>query len=378
MPSDGDIARNGNARGWARNKEHRVLSHILVTGGAGFIGGNFVLNWLANPDADAVVNVDKLTYAGNRKTLAPVECDPRHIFSQTDICDRAALDGLFAKYKPRAVVHFAAESHVDRSIHGPGEFVQTNIVGTFTLLEAARAYWGGLNAEAKAAFRFLHVSTDEVFGSLGPNDPQFSEATPYAPNSPYSASKAASDHLVRAYHHTYGLPVLTTNCSNNYGPYHFPEKLIPLMIANALDGKPLPVYGDGQNVRDWLYVGDHCAAIREVLARGRLGETYNVGGWNEMTNLEVVHTLCDLLDQLKPKASGSYRDQIAFVKDRPGHDRRYAIDARKLERELGWKPAETFETGLRKTVQWYLDNQGWVQDVMSGEYRNWVAKQYAA
>lgn len=354
------------------------MSHILVTGGAGFIGGNFVLNWLANPDADGVVNVDKLTYAGNRKTLAPVESDPRHIFSQTDICDRTALDDLFVKYKPRAVVHFAAESHVDRSIHGPGEFVQTNIVGTFTLLEAARAYWDGLDADAKATFRFLHVSTDEVFGSLGPNDPQFSETTPYAPNSPYSASKAASDHLVRAYHHTYGLPVLTTNCSNNYGPYHFPEKLIPLMIANALGGKPLPVYGDGQNVRDWLYVGDHCAAIREVLARGRLGETYNVGGWNEMTNLEVVHTLCDLLDQLKPKASCSYRDQITFVKDRPGHDRRYAIDARKLERELGWKPAETFETGLRKTVQWFLDNQVWVQDVMSGEYRNWVAKQYAA
>ncbi|HWV05887.1 MULTISPECIES: dTDP-glucose 4,6-dehydratase [unclassified Ralstonia] len=354
------------------------MSHILVTGGAGFIGGNFVLNWLANPHADGVVNVDKLTYAGNRKTLAPVEGDPRHIFSQTDICDRTALDGLFAKYKPRAVVHFAAESHVDRSIHGPGEFVQTNIVGTFTLLEAARAYWGGLDADAKAAFRFLHVSTDEVFGSLGPSEPQFSETTPYAPNSPYSASKAASDHLVRAYHHTYDLPVLTTNCSNNYGPYHFPEKLIPLMIANALDGKSLPVYGDGQNVRDWLYVGDHCAAIREVLARGRLGETYNVGGWNEMTNLEVVHTLCDLLDQLEPKASGSYRDQITFVKDRPGHDRRYAIDARKLERELGWKPAETFETGLRKTVQWYLDNQAWVHDVMSGEYRNWVAKQYAA
>lgn len=354
------------------------MPHILVTGGAGFIGGNFVLNWLANTGADGVVNVDKLTYAGNRKTLAPLEDDARHIFSQTDICDHAALGGLFAKYKPRAVVHFAAESHVDRSIHGPGEFVQTNIVGTFTLLEAARAYWGGLDAEAKAAFRFLHVSTDEVFGSLGPSDPQFSETTPYAPNSPYSASKAASDHLVRAYHHTYGLPVLTTNCSNNYGPYHFPEKLIPLMIANALGGKPLPVYGDGQNVRDWLYVGDHCAAIREVLARGRLGETYNVGGWNEMTNLEVVHTLCDLLDQLKPKASGSYRDQITFVKDRPGHDRRYAIDARKLERELGWKPAETFETGLRKTVQWYLDNQVWVQDVMSGEYRSWVAKQYAA
>ena len=354
------------------------MSHILVTGGAGFIGGNFVLNWLANPSADGIVNVDKLTYAGNRKTLATVEQDLRHVFSQTDICDRAALDQLFAQYKPRAVVHFAAESHVDRSIHGPGEFIQTNIVGTFTLLEATRAYWGGLDAESKAAFRFLHVSTDEVFGSLAPTDPQFCETTPYAPNSPYSASKAASDHLVRAYHHTYGLPVLTTNCSNNYGPYHFPEKLIPLMITNALSGKPLPVYGDGQNVRDWLYVGDHCAAIREVLARGRLGETYNIGGWNEKTNLDVVYTLCDLLDELKPRAKGSYRDQITFVKDRPGHDRRYAIDARKLERELGWKPAETFETGLRKTVQWYLDNQAWVQDVVSGEYRNWVAKQYAA
>lgn len=354
------------------------MSNILVTGGAGFIGGNFVLNWLANPSADGIINVDKLTYAGNRKTLAAVEGDSRHVFSQTDICDRAALDRLFAQYKPRAVVHFAAESHVDRSIHGPGEFIQTNIVGTFTLLEAIRAYWGGLAADAKAAFRFLHVSTDEVFGSLSATDPQFSETTPYAPNSPYSASKAASDHLVRAYHHTYGLPVLTTNCSNNYGPYHFPEKLIPLMITNALSGKPLPVYGDGQNVRDWLYVGDHCAAIREVLARGRLGETYNVGGWNEKTNLDVVYTLCDLLDELQPKATGSYRDQITFVKDRPGHDRRYAIDARKLERELGWKPAETFETGLRKTVQWYLDNQAWVLDVISGEYRNWVAKQYAA
>ena len=352
------------------------MSNILVTGGAGFIGGNFVLNWLANPSADGIVNVDKLTYAGNRKTLAAVEGDSRHVFSQTDICDRVELDRLFEQYKPRAVVHFAAESHVDRSIHGPGEFIQTNIVGTFTLLEATRAYWGGLDAEAKAAFRFLHVSTDEVFGSLSATDPQFSETTPYAPNSPYSASKAASDHLVRAYHHTYGLPVLTTNCSNNYGPYHFPEKLIPLIITNALSGKPLPVYGDGLNVRDWLYVGDHCAAIREVLARGRLGETYNVGGWNEKTNLDVVYTLCDLLDELKPKATGSYRDQITFVKDRPGHDRRYAIDARKLERELGWKPAETFETGLRKTVQWYLDNQVWVQDVVSGEYRNWVAKQY--
>ncbi|MCY1293817.1 dTDP-glucose 4,6-dehydratase [compost metagenome] len=300
------------------------------------------------------------------------------MFSQTDICDRAALDKLFATHKPRAVVHFAAESHVDRSIHGPAEFIQTNIVGTFTLLEAARAYWGELEEPAKAAFRFLHVSTDEVFGSLSETDPQFSETTPYAPNSPYSASKAASDHLVRAYHHTYGLPVLTTNCSNNYGPYHFPEKLIPLVIANALAGKPLPIYGDGQNVRDWLYVRDHCSAIREVLARGQLGETYNVGGWNEKTNLDVVHTLCDLLDELRPKAVGSYRDQITFVKDRPGHDRRYAIDARKLERELGWKPAETFESGLRKTVQWYLDNQAWVQDVMSGEYRNWVEKQYAA
>jgi len=353
------------------------LSHILVTGGAGFIGANFVLNWLAQPGADGVVNVDKLTYAGNRKTLSLLDGDARHVFSQTDICDRDALDRLLAEYRPRAVVHFAAESHVDRSIHGPAEFIQTNIVGTFTLLEAVRAYWSGLEDAAKAEFRFLHVSTDEVFGSLGPADPQFSETTAYAPNSPYSASKAASDHLVRAYHHTYGLPVLTTNCSNNYGPYHFPEKLIPLMITNALTDKPLPVYGDGQNVRDWLYVGDHCSAIREVLARGRLGETYNVGGWNEMTNLDVVHTICDLLDQLKPKATGSYRDQISFVKDRPGHDRRYAIDARKLERELGWKPAETFESGLRKTVQWYLDNQAWVQDVISGEYRNWVAKQYA-
>ena len=355
------------------------LAHIFVTGGAGFIGGNFVLDWFATQgaSADGIVNIDKLTYAGNLKTLTPLETDPRHVFSRTDICDRDTLDALFARYQPRAVVHFAAESHVDRSIHGPAEFIQTNIVGTFTLLEAARAYWNTLDADAKAAFRFLHVSTDEVFGSLSDTDPQFSETTAYAPNSPYSASKAASDHLVRAYHHTYGMRVLTTNCSNNYGPYHFPEKLIPLVIANALGGKPLPIYGDGKNVRDWLYVGDHCAAIREVLARGRVGETYNVGGWNEKTNLEVVHTLCDLLDQMRPKAAGSYRDQITFVKDRPGHDRRYAIDARKLERELGWKPAETFETGLRKTVQWYLDNQAWVQDVMSGEYRNWVSKQYA-
>lgn len=353
------------------------MSRILVTGGAGFVGSNFVLSWLSNADADGVINVDKLTYAGNRKTLAPIEGDPRHIFSQTDICDRAALDGLFVTYRPRAVVHFAAESHVDRSICAPAQFIQTNIVGTFTLLEAARAYWQELDSDAKAAFRFLHVSTDEVFGSLDLGDSPFSEATPYAPNSPYSASKAASDHLVRAYHRTYGLPVLTTNCSNSYGPYHFPEKLIPLMITNALSGKPLPLYGDGQNVRDWLYVEDHCAAIREVLARGRLGETYNIGGGNEKSNLEVVHMVCDLLDELKPKICGSYRDQIVFVKDRPGHDRRYAVDTRKLEQEISWKPAETFETGLRKTVQWYLDNQAWVRDVMSGEYRNWMAKQYA-
>ena len=350
---------------------------ILITGGAGFIGANFVLDWLRVSD-ESVLNVDKLTYAGNLRTLRSLDGDPRHIFVRADICDGATLDVLLREHKPQAVVHFAAESHVDRSIHGPADFVQTNVVGTFTLLEAVRAYCGSLDDDAKSAFRFLHVSTDEVFGSLSPTDPQFSEATPYAPNSPYSATKAASDHLVRAYHHTYGMPTLTTNCSNNYGPYHFPEKLIPLTIANALAGKALPIYGDGLNVRDWLYVGDHCSAIRTVLARGKPGQTYNVGGWNEKTNLDVVHTICDLLDEFRPKASGSYRDQIAFVKDRPGHDRRYAIDARKLERELGWKPAETFETGLRKTLQWYLDNQDWVKDVMSGEYRNWVAKHYAA
>jgi dTDP-glucose 4,6-dehydratase len=293
-----------------------------------------------------------------------------------DICDRAALDALLAEHQPRAIVHFAAESHVDRSIHGPAEFVQTNVVGTFTLLEAARAYWSGLSGAVKDDFRFLHVSTDEVFGSLGPTDPQFSETTPYAPNSPYSATKAGADHLVRAYFHTYGLPTLTTNCSNNYGPYHFPEKLIPLMIANALAGKALPVYGDGLNVRDWLYVGDHCSAIREVLAHGTPGETYNVGGWNEKKNIEVVQVLCDLLDEMKPRQSGSYRDQVTFIKDRPGHDRRYAIDARKLERELGWRPAETFETGLRKTVRWYLDNQDWVGEVLSGGYRSWVDLHY--
>ncbi|QQK03286.1 MULTISPECIES: dTDP-glucose 4,6-dehydratase [Burkholderia] len=349
---------------------------ILVTGGAGFIGANFVLDWLRQSD-ESVLNVDKLTYAGNLGTLKSLQGNPKHVFAQADICDRAALDALFAEHKPRAVLHFAAESHVDRSIHGPADFVQTNVVGTFTLLEAARQYWNTLPEAEKAAFRFLHVSTDEVFGSLSPTDPQFSETTPYAPNSPYSATKAGSDHLVRAYQHTYGMPTLTTNCSNNYGPYQFPEKLIPLMIANALAGKSLPVYGDGQNVRDWLYVGDHCSAIREVLARGRTGETYNVGGWNEKTNLEVVHTLCDLLDQARPKAAGSYRDQIAYVTDRPGHDRRYAIDARKLERELGWKPAETFETGLAKTVRWYLDNQEWADEVASGDYRKWVATNYA-
>ncbi|CAJ0777072.1 dTDP-glucose 4,6-dehydratase [Ralstonia mannitolilytica] len=350
---------------------------ILITGGAGFIGANFVLDWLRGSD-EPVVNVDKLTYAGNLKTLASLEGDGRHTFVRADICDRAAIDHLLAQYTPRAIVHFAAESHVDRSIHGPADFVQTNVVGTFTLLEAARAYWSQLKGSARESFRFHHVSTDEVYGSLGPDDAPFTETTAYAPNSPYSASKAGSDHLVRAYFHTYGLPVLTTNCSNNYGPYHFPEKLIPLMITNALAGKPLPVYGDGQNVRDWLYVGDHCAAIRRVLEAGKVGEVYNVGGWNEKNNLEVVHTLCDLLDDLKPRPEGSYREQITFVKDRPGHDRRYAIDARKLERELNWKPAETFESGLRKTVEWYLDNQEWVADVMSGAYREWVEVNYGS
>ncbi|MFM0222169.1 dTDP-glucose 4,6-dehydratase [Paraburkholderia dipogonis] len=349
---------------------------ILVTGSAGFIGANFVLDWLQICD-EPVVNVDKLTYAGNLRTLQSLQHNPMHIFVCADIGDRAVMDELLAEHQPRAIIHLAAETHVDRSIHGPENFVLTNVVGTFTLLEAARSYWSKLNDVAKAEFRFLHVSTDEVFGSLSATDPQFSETTPYAPNSPYSATKAGSDHLVRAYHHTYGLPVLTTNCSNNYGPYQFPEKLIPLMIANALGGKPLPVYGDGQNVRDWLYVGDHCSAIREVLARGTPGETYNVGGWNEKKNLEVVHTLCDLLDQLRPKAGASYRDQITYVRDRPGHDRRYAIDARKLERELGWKPAETFETGLARTVQWYLDNQEWSDEVASGDYRKWVETNYA-
>lgn len=349
---------------------------ILVTGGAGFIGANFVLDWLATGD-EPVLNVDKLTYAGNLKSLESLQGDARHVFVQADIGDGQTLARLLAEHRPRAVVNFAAESHVDRSIHGPEDFIQTNVVGTFRLLEAVRGYWSALDAEAKAAFRFLHVSTDEVYGSLAPAAPAFTEDHLYEPNSPYSASKAASDHLVRAWHHTYGLPVLTTNCSNNYGPLHFPEKLIPLMIVNALAGKPLPIYGDGMQVRDWLYVRDHCSAIRRVLEAGRLGDTYNVGGWNEKPNVEIVNTVCALLDELRPKADGtSYSAQITYVKDRPGHDRRYAIDARKLERELGWKPAETFETGIRKTVQWYLDNPEWVADVQSGAYREWVNRQY--
>ena len=351
---------------------------ILVTGAAGFIGANFVLDWLARGD-EPVINLDKLTYAGNLETLAPLQNDARHTFVQGDIGDSALLGSLLTQYQPRAVINFAAESHVDRSIHSPEDFIQTNIVGTFRLLEAVRAHWNGLPDEAKSSFRFLHVSTDEVYGSLGADDAAFTELHRYEPNSPYSASKAASDHLVRAYHHTYGLPVLTTNCSNNYGPYHFPEKLIPLMIVNALAGKALPVYGDGMQVRDWLYVKDHCSAIRRVLEAGRLGEVYNIGGWNEKPNIEIVHTVCALLDELRPKAdASSYSTQITTVKDRPGHDRRYAIDASKIERELGWKPAETFATGIRKTVQWYLANPEWVAHVQSGAYRDWVQTQYTA
>ncbi|NMM36588.1 MAG: dTDP-glucose 4,6-dehydratase [Glaciimonas sp.] len=363
---------------------------ILVTGGAGFIGANFVLDWLAQSD-EPVINLDKLTYAGNLNNLASLRDDPRHVFVKGDIGDTALVASLLATHQPRALLHFAAESHVDRSILGPAAFIETNVNGTFALLEAVRAYWGGLPEADKSAFRFLHVSTDEVYGTLGPDDAPFTETTAYAPNSPYSASKAASDHLVRAYHHTYGLPTLTTNCSNNYGPYHFPEKLIPLIITNARAGKALPIYGDGQQVRDWLYVSDHCAAIRRVLAAGCLGETYNIGGWNEMTNLDVVLTLCDILDVLEPKKSesaspfagevgrevgSSYRDLITTVTDRPGHDRRYAIDAGKIERELGWKPTETFESGIRKTVQWYLGHQEWVRNVQSGDYLKWVARNY--
>ena len=350
---------------------------LLVTGGAGFIGSNFVLDWFKTSD-EPVVNLDALTYAGNLANLAPLQGDARHVFVHGDIGDRALIDRLLAGHRPRAVVHFAAESHVDRSIHGPGAFMKTNVDGTFTLLEAVRGFWSGLDAQAKATFRFHHVSTDEVYGSLKPDDPPFTETNAYEPNSPYSASKAASDHLVRAWHHTYGLPVLTTNCSNNYGPLHFPEKLIPLMIVNALAGKPLPVYGDGQQIRDWLYVGDHCSGIRAVLAGGRVGETYNIGGWNEMANIDIVHTVCALLDELRPDPAGPYARLITHVTDRPGHDRRYAIDARKIERELGWRPAETFATGIRKTVAWYLANAEWVRNVQSGAYRAWVAKQYDA
>ena len=354
-----------------------ILPMILVTGGAGFIGSNFVLDWLAGSE-EPVVNLDKLTYAGNLHNLHSLQGDDRHIFVQGDIGDRALLDKLLAEHKPRAIVHFAAESHVDRSIHGPEDFIQTNVVGTLRLLEATRAYWNSLEGEARSGFRFLHVSTDEVYGSLEKTDPAFTETHNFEPNSPYSASKAASDHLVRAWYHTYGLPVLTTNCSNNYGPYHFPEKLIPLMIVNALAGKNLPVYGDGMQIRDWLYVKDHCSAIRRVLQGGQLGETYNVGGWNEMPNIEIVQRVCSLLDELRPRADGKrYAEQITYVKDRPGHDRRYAIDARKLEKELGWKPAETFDSGIQKTVQWYLDNQAWVQQVQSGADKEWVNKQYA-
>jgi len=352
------------------------MNKILVTGGAGFIGSNFVLDWLSL-EKDDVINLDKLTYAGNLENLASLNGNPLHHFVRGDIGDAELLKSLFAEHQPRAVVNFAAESHVDRSIHGPAEFIQTNIVGTFTLLEAARAYWNGLDDQGKKTFRFLHVSTDEVYGSLAVADPAFTESKQYEPNSPYSASKAASDHLVRAYHHTYGLPVLTTNCSNNYGPYHFPEKLIPLVIHNALSGKHLPIYGDGQQIRDWLYVKDHVSAIRSVLEAGRVGETYNIGGWNEKPNLDVVHTLCSILDELSPRADAkSYKEQITYVADRPGHDRRYAIDASKINRELGWKPVETFETGIRKTVQWYLEHQDWVKNVTSGAYQNWVEKQY--
>ncbi len=352
---------------------------ILVTGGAGFIGSNFILQQMRDEDDSvSIINVDKLTYAGNLHNLASITSNRRYEFVHGDIGDRDLMRRLLEKHRPRAIVHFAAESHVDRSIRGPEDFIRTNVDGTFALLEEVRAYWNTLPENEQTEFRFLHVSTDEVFGSLGPNDPPFSETTPYAPNSPYAASKAASDHLVRAYHHTYGLPTLTTNCSNNYGPFQFPEKLIPLMILNARDGKPLPVYGDGKNVRDWLYVEDHCDAISNVLRDGLPGETYNVGGWNEKPNIEIVETICDLLDEMAPRTGGSRRALVTFVKDRPGHDRRYAMDARKIERELGWKPKATFESGIRKTVRWYLENGDWVRNVTSGSYRQWVATHYSS
>ncbi len=349
---------------------------VLVTGGAGFIGSNFVIDWLAQSD-EPIINLDLLTYAGNLVNLSALENDSRHIFVRGDIGDQELIVKILGQYKPRAIINFAAESHVDRSIHGPEDFINTNVLGTFHLLESVRGFWGGLSQQDKNNFRFLHVSTDEVYGSLKKEDPAFSEENRYAPNSPYSASKAASDHLVRAYFHTYGLPVLTTNCSNNYGPYQFPEKLIPLMIVNALSGKPLPVYGDGQQIRDWLYVKDHCSAIRCVLEKGTLGEVYNIGGWNEKANIEIVSNICDLLDTLKPlENKKSYRDQISFVTDRPGHDRRYAIDATKIERELGWRPSETFETGIKKTIDWYLENWQWMEGVLNGEYRDWVKRHY--
>jgi dTDP-glucose 4,6-dehydratase len=353
----------------------KVKERVLATGGAGFIGANFVLEWIRD-GRGPIINLDKLTYAGNLENLAEIENHPDHFFVRGDIGDRNLVAALLAEHQPRAIINFAAESHVDRSIHGPEDFIQTNVVGTFHLLEEVRIYWSSLPADLQSRFRFLHVSTDEVYGSLSPSEPAFTESTPYAPNSPYSASKAASDHLVRAYHHTYGLPVLTTNCSNNYGPYQFPEKLIPLTIHNALAGKPLPIYGDGSNVRDWLFVGDHCSAIRKVLASGRVGETYNIGGCNEKTNLEVVHTLCSILDRAKPRATGSYAGQITFVQDRPGHDRRYAINAGKMANELDWQPAETFESGIEKTVRWYLENQTWVQHIISGDYRQWIETNY--
>jgi len=349
---------------------------ILVTGGAGFIGSNFILRWMERESAP-VVNLDKLTYAGNPHNLATIANDRRYEFVEGDIADRTLVRSLFARHKPSAIVHFAAESHVDRSILGPDAFIRTNVDGTFALLEETRTYWGTLDAEHSADFRYLHVSTDEVYGSLGPKDAPFSETAPYAPNSPYAASKAASDHLVRAYHHTYGLPALTTNCSNNYGRFQFPEKLIPLVILNALNGKPLPVYGDGQNVRDWLYVADHCEAIATVLKQGRVGQTYNIGGWNEKRNLEIVETICDMVDEMAGSRGSSRRGLITFVKDRPGHDRRYAMDARKIERELGWRPRETFESGIRKTVRWYLENEEWVRGVTTGSYRKWIETQYS-
>lgn len=385
VETDGVHQRSGLPAKLADNNVSRCfgrliqeLGLILVTGSAGFIGSNFVLDWLAGND-EPVVSLDKLTYAGNLENLASLKADPRHVFVQGDIADSDLVAGLLSSHAVRAVVNFAAESHVDRSIHGPEDFIQTNIVGTFRLLEAVRHFWISLPGEQKADFRFLHVSTDEVYGSLSASEPAFTEHHPYEPNSPYSASKAASDHLVRAYHHTYGLPVLTTNCSNNYGPFHFPEKLIPLMIVNALAGKPLPVYGDGMQVRDWLYVKDHCSAIRRVLEAGRLGETYNVGGWNEKPNIEIVKTVCRLLDELRPRDDRkSYAEQIAYVTDRPGHDKRYAIDAQKIQRELGWKPAESFETGIRKTVRWYLDHPDWVDHVQSGAYREWLTTNYTA